>query len=87
MSKQHHYLKTINPFYRAVESGKKSFEVRLNDRDYQVGDILHLQEFVPPETFTGRQIDAEAIYILDDDRFCKAGFVVIGLKIDSESAV
>ena len=80
MSRQHHYLKTVPPFYQAVESGRKPFEVRFNDRNYQVGDILHLQEFIPPETYTGRETTKEATYILDDPKFCKEGFVVIGMK-------
>jgi hypothetical protein len=80
MSRQHHYLKTLTTFYQAVENGKKSFEVRFNDRDFQVGDILHLKEFVPPSTYTGREIHKEVIYILDDPNYCKDGFVVLGLK-------
>lgn len=80
MSGQHHYLKAINPFFRDIESGVKTFEVRFNDRNYQVGDILYLQEFVPPETFTGREICKEVAYLLDDERYCKEGFVVMGFK-------
>jgi hypothetical protein len=79
MSRQHHYLKTVNPFFKDVESGKKQFEVRFNDRNYQVGDILHLQEFIPPETYTGREIKAEVKYMLDDNQYCKDGFVILGL--------
>ena len=80
MSRQHHYLKTINPFFLDVEHGDKTFEVRYNDRNYQKDDILHLQEFVPPETFTGRVINAEVAYILNDPLFCKDGFVIMGLR-------
>jgi len=83
MSRQHHYLKTVNPFFRDIEDGKKTFEVRLNDRDYQKGDILHLQEFVPPETYTGREIVKEVGYLLNDERFCKEGFVVMGFVRES----
>jgi hypothetical protein len=79
MSRQHHYLKTVNPFFRDIERKQKNFEVRFNDRGYKTGDILHLQEFVPPETFTGREIEVEVIYILDDEQFCKSGFVTMGI--------
>lgn len=81
MSRQHHYLKTVNPFFMDVYNEKKNFEVRLNDRNYQVGDTLHLQEFVPPETYTGREIRADVIYLLDDARFCKDGYVVMGIEV------
>ena len=49
MSRQRHFLKTLPEYYMAVENGIKTFEVRFNDRGYKVGDILHLQDFVPPE--------------------------------------
>lgn len=80
MSRQHHYLKTLPQLYQAVERGDKPFGVRFNDRNFKVGDMLHLREFVPPETYTGREIQREVTYVLDDERFCKTGFVVLGLK-------
>jgi hypothetical protein len=81
MSRQHHYLKTVNPFFNDMSGGKKNFEVRFNDRNYNVGDVLHLQEFIPPETLTGKELQAEVMYLLDDERFCKPGYVVMGLDI------
>ena len=80
MSRQHHRLKTLTNYYQDVEKGKKNFEVRFNDRNFKVGDILYLEEFVPPSTYTGRQIVKEVVYILDDQDFCKEGYVTIGLK-------
>lgn len=80
MSRQHHYLKILPKHFLDVEKGRKSFEVRFNDRDYHVGDVLYLQEFVPPETYTGRQIVREVCYLLDDPAFVKEGYVVLGLK-------
>ena len=80
MSRQHHRLKTLTNYYQDVEKGKKNFEVRFNDRNFKVGDILYLEEFVPPSTCTGRQIIKEVVYILDDQDFCKEGYVTIGLK-------
>ncbi|KSU01815.1 hypothetical protein KF282_2519 [Lactococcus lactis subsp. lactis] len=32
-------------FFEDVESGKKNFEVRINDCDYQVGDIIELKAY------------------------------------------
>lgn len=42
-----HELKTWPIHYRAVVSGHKTFEVRRNDRGFQVGDVLRLQEYSP----------------------------------------
>lgn len=39
-----HALKTLNPFFSDVLEGRKNFEVRKNDRDFKVGDVLCLQE-------------------------------------------
>lgn len=78
--RQHHYLKILPQYYIAVENGTKTFEVRFNDRNYQVGDILYLQEFVPPETYTSRELRREVSYVLDDPAYCKEGFVVLGLR-------
>ena len=80
MSRQHHYLKTLTNFYQDIESGKKNFELRFNDRDFKVYDMLYLQEFIPPSTYTGREIRKEVTYVLDNPDYCKEGYVVLGLK-------
>ena len=64
MTRKHHYLKTETRFYQAVEHGIKRFDLRKNDRDYQIGDIIHLQETVNT-IYTGRTIfQLEIRYIL-----------------------
>jgi len=48
-----HELKTWpKPFQQVVNKGKR-FEIRRNDRNFQVGDILVLKEFVPCPTCNG----------------------------------
>jgi hypothetical protein len=79
MSIQHHYLKILPKYYRAVERGKKTFEVRFNDRDFKEYDMLHLQEWCGGE-YTGREIIAQVSYLLDDPAFCKEGYVIMGMK-------
>lgn len=37
-----HYLKTVEPYFSAVSSGEKTFEIRRNDRAFQKGDTLIL---------------------------------------------
>lgn len=80
MSRTHHYLKTLPQYFLLQEKGVKNFEVRRNDRGYKLGDILHLQEFVPPDTYTTRVLLREVTYVLDDLDYCKQGFVVLGTK-------
>lgn len=55
MSRQHHYLKCETEFYQAIERGEKKFEIRKNDRNFQVYDMVYLQEVVRGIP-TGRQI-------------------------------
>jgi ASC-1-like (ASCH) protein len=39
-----HQVKIFMEYYAHIQEGKKRFEVRKNDRDYQVGDELLLRE-------------------------------------------
>jgi hypothetical protein len=49
-----------------VLSGKKTFEIRKNDRRFQVNDLLLLQEYNPEaEEYTGRELLVEVTYITD----------------------
>ncbi len=64
MSRQHHELKTETAFYQDVESGKKRFEARNNDRKFRVYDMVTLLESVKG-TLTGRKFGpVEIDYIL-----------------------
>lgn len=53
-----HELKCWAPYFEEVQSGRKSFEVRRNDRAFKVGDLLKLRE-TDPETsaYTGRECE------------------------------
>ena len=42
-----HYLKTWPVFFRDVKEGRKLFEIRLDDRKYEVDDVLILLEWDP----------------------------------------
>ncbi len=53
---RYHILKTDQEAFQAVLSGAKTFEIRLNDRGYAVGDVLGLRE----TRFTGAEMRAGA---------------------------
>ncbi len=78
-----HAVKIYPEYYEAVKSGSKPFEIRKNDRDYKVGDILALNEFSPDGAgngkYTGRAIIAKISYVLTNSEFCKRGYVALGL--------
>lgn len=91
MSGKIHHLKTWPQYYNAVKCGSKNFEVRFNDRNFQVGDTLYLYEFVPKNYYktgpekgihTGRMCIRKIMYILADTNFgLQPGYVVLGLSI------
>jgi hypothetical protein len=61
-----HRLKTWPEYLKAVLSGKKTFEIRKNDRDFRVNDLLLLQEYNPKTVKnTGRELLVEVTYITD----------------------
>lgn len=81
-----HDLKTWPEFFQAVKRGDKTFEVRVNDREYKVGDILNLQEWDPDflpgiGCYTGDEIKLDVLYILDGGQFgIDKGTVVMAIK-------
>lgn len=74
-----HNLKILPEHFANVVSGVKTFEVRFNDRDYKVGDLVLLREFDNGE-YTGREIVQEICYILDNPSYCKKDFVILGIR-------
>lgn len=64
MSRQHHYLKCETEYFQEIERGKKKFELRINDRNFKVGDMVYLQETVNG-VHTGRELPSVEIqYVL-----------------------
>ncbi|RSK29864.1 ASCH/PUA domain-containing protein [Hymenobacter metallilatus] len=81
-----HDLKCWPEYFEAVADGRKSFELREDDRGYLEGDTLLLREYNPnTNTYTGREIRRLVTYILRSTHFNPIGFglrrqyVVMGL--------
>lgn len=86
-----HKLKCLTQYFQDISDGVKTFEVRFNDRNFQVGQIIELLEIVkmPKDNlldkekdiiYTGRKLKVRITYILDDINFCKEGYVVLGIE-------
>jgi hypothetical protein len=59
----HHTLKTWTEPFEFVWDGRKTYEIRKNDRDFNVGDIVKLAEWDrEKEEFTGRYIRGPITY-------------------------
>jgi hypothetical protein len=76
-----HSVKSWPEFFGPVISNVKTFELRRADRDYQVGDRLHLREWEPQtESYTGRECWRMIEYVLEQGPGLLPGYCVLGLK-------
>lgn len=75
-----HEVKTLTEHYTEVLAGKKSHEVRFNDRDYQVGDLLNMREIEPDGEYTGQEMNAQITHVLLGGQFgIEEGWCVLSL--------
>lgn len=75
-----HEVKVWTEFWCAIESERKPFEVRFNDRNYQVGDTMHLLDFDnATETYTGREAWRVITFVLRGWGL-QDGYVALGLR-------
>jgi ASC-1-like (ASCH) protein len=80
-----HELKTWPEYFQAIWDGRKRFEVRKNDRDYQEGDILILKETASVGKnyqYTGRTISCQVEYVLQGGSFgIQSGYCVMSIEV------
>ena len=84
---QTHELKTVRPWFPLVYHGEKTAELRKHDRDFRVGDILLLREYIPDEChYTGSAVKAKITHIVTDADgpwltrdHCMISFIVLEL--------
>ena len=76
-----HYLKIKPEYYKDVECCLKTFELRKNDRDFQVGDILMLIKLEDKGNETDKVIKKKVKYILKDcpQYGLKEGYAILGI--------
>ena len=74
-----HYLKTWPEFFLATKLRKKAFELRKNDRNFEVGDTLVLQEYTAEDGYTGAELYREITYILSETPFVPEGYVCLSV--------
>jgi len=86
-----HAIKIDKFPFSLLLSGEKTFEMRFNDRDYQVGDGLILRETRwdalemerdKPLVYTGREIRAKVTHMLTGPIYgLKEGWVCLSLSV------
>jgi len=77
-----HELKTDPQHFRDVVLGKKSCEIRNNDRQFKVGQILHLREFsrrIGAGVYTGADVFVRVDHVLDFPEGLRPGYVCLSI--------
>lgn len=74
-----HQLKILPEYFEPVIKGEKTFEIRVNDRDFKKGDYLALNEYWDGK-YTGRSCVVYVDYILNDDIVLPVGVVAMSIK-------
>lgn len=79
-----HQIRLGASFFDDACSNIKSFELRKNDCDYKVGDILEMMEFADGRN-TGRMVRKLVTYILEDYAGLEDGYCIMATKLLNEN--
>lgn len=82
--KKVHDVKLGITFFDDVKTGRKTFELRKNDRGYKEGDTIVLHEYKDGTT-TGRTITKKIVYMLEDFTGLEDGYCILGLGEAAET--
>lgn len=74
-----HYLKIAPEHLEQVILGNKTSEIRFNDRNFQVGDLLFLRGYTEEGEYTGTLAIMKITHILDDNDYLQPGFVMLSM--------
>jgi hypothetical protein len=77
-----HEIKCWPKYFKDLESGIKTFEIRKDDRYYQVGHFLEVREWEPiKRIYTGNKLSCEITYKLNDCKFLQPGYCALGIEV------
>jgi hypothetical protein len=81
-----HELKTVNPYFTHVWEDKKRADLRFNDRNYKVGDILMLREYmVNKGMYGGRVVRCLITDIVNNFDGLNEGWVMLSFMVLSKT--
>jgi len=82
-----HQLKCEAPYFQDIIKGIKTYEVRKNDKNYDVGDYLALNEIeyvferdACMYKYTGNSALYKVVHVLNDNMYCKDGYVIMSIR-------
>ncbi|MGX8833985.1 DUF3850 domain-containing protein [Amedibacillus sp. YH-ame6] len=91
-----HNVKTVQPFFDAGRLGIKKFELRKNDREYQVGDLFVSHEYSNEKClegspfgtchetekgYTGRKYTGVITFVLKNYEGLQKGYCILGIEV------
>lgn len=80
-----HNVRILPEYFAPIAAGLKRAELRLNDRNYHVGDTLNLNEWdIESQSFTG-QFESVRIINVDDVGMLAAGYVLLSFERDVDA--
>jgi hypothetical protein len=80
-----HQLKTWPLYFDMIVDGDKNFEIRYNDRQFHVLDILVLEEYDPDTgEYSGRKLWKVVTCLIDDFVGLAPGYVAMGIRDATE---
>ena len=80
-----HEIKILPEYFEAVACGAKKFELRKNDRRYEVGDTVILREW-DGKRYTDREAIVVITYVLKDcpEYGLKPGHCIFGWELRAD---
>jgi len=83
-----HYLRISSVHYDKVVDELKRFELRLNDRGFELGDYLILREIVEPvKRITGRECLVRIVYMMQNFTGLEPGWAILSIKKLAEEKI
>lgn len=81
-----HELKVDPRYFKELESGSKTFEIRKDDRPFQVSDVLLLKSFDNENAeYTGATIFAYVLGVfgreIHEKEYVRDGYVILSIEI------
>lgn len=75
-----HQIKLGAEFFDDAAAGRKSFELRKNDRNYKEGDVLEMEE-VQDGVKTGRRCSKRIVYMMENFEGLENGYCILGCEL------
>lgn len=75
-----HQIKLKAEFFDDAVAGRKSFELRKNDRNYKEGDMLEMEEIKDGKK-TGRKCSKRIVYMMENFEGLEDGYCILGCEL------